>query len=708
MQRKKLFTIFLIIVLLTSGLPTVSKASPASAGDPSIRLALSDYIPPAMTTLAVQGPYAYVGAGPSLLVIDISDPDHPQRVAYRLLPAMAKRVAVSTGRVYVLTDADPYHQGDNHVLIFNIDNPLLPFFISDYGPANIDCLAVTGEQLFLGSNEGLSILNLSDPRQPVLLSNLPYSYPDSGYVSAIAITGSKAVLSITTYEYTDEPPELWVLDISDPAQSKITAKLQGSILPMWITGLSMSADLLALAGYRRIGYSYPEFDLIDLSDPAHPVKIGSSPLTSLSEDPAIVLLDHTVYVAAQNHPILAYDISDPTSPVLTGQGEDPVWGLAAAGGLVYVAAGAAGLAIYDSQGLGSLLKRGALLGIGSAEDVAVQGNSLYIADGGVRAYAFDYASGGLAIATVQPPGQTEVIGKLMQGGHGAYVEVEGERSYLISGSCFLRYTNCSQTFGILDVSDPQVPSLLGAYMLEKFDPGQAYAELVSIQNHLTYINTNASASDQKGLAVMDISGPSTPTLLSLYQPPIPPHEQWGSSSIAGAAITGTYGLLSISTQVDYVYTNSLQVFDVSNPFTFTKLTSYPLPDPGRVFLQGLLGFVVDRDQPWPGETLKFMDLSQLPQVKILSSKTFPNTINDVAYDGRYAFVADGEAGLRVIDLADLTTPREVFAYDTIGNAVAVAVDGDWVYLADQAGGLLIFRKVTPQFYLPYLSLAAAH
>jgi hypothetical protein len=708
MQRNKMFPIFLIIVLLTGSLPTASKASPVSAGDPPIRLALSDYLPPAMTTLAVQGHYAYIGAGPSLLVIDISDPGHPQRVAYRLLPAMAKQVAASAGRVYVLTDADPYQQGDNHVLTFNIDNPLKPLFIGDYSPANIHCIAITGLNLYLGSNEGLSILNVSDPSQPALLSNIPYSNPNLGYVSAIAITGSKGVLAITTYEYTGEPRELWVLDISDPAQPKVTGELQGSILPMWITGLSMSADLLALAGYRRIGYSYPEFDLIDISDPAHPALISSNPLYSAGENPTVALLDKIVYAAAQNQPILAYDISDPTAPVLTDQGEDPVWSLAAAGGLVYVAAGAAGLAIYDSQGPGSLLKRGALLGIGSAEDIAVQGNSLYIADGGVRADAVDYASGGLAIATVQPPGQTEVIGKLMQGGHGAYVEVEGERSYLISGSCFLRYTNCSQTFGILDVSDPQVPSLLGAYPLEKFDPTQPYAELVSIRNHLAYINTNAFSSLLKGLAVLDVSEPSTPTLLSLYQPPIPPHEQWGSSSIAGAAITGTYGLLSITTEVDYVYTNSLQVFDVSSPFAFIHLTTYPMIFPVRVFQQGPFGFVVDGDRSWPRETLRFMDLSQLPQVKILSSKTFPDAINDVAYDGRYAYIADGEAGLRVIDLADPSTPREIFAFDTTGNAVAVAVDGDWVYLADQAGGILIFRKVTPQFYLPYLSLTAAH
>jgi hypothetical protein len=171
--------------------------------------------------------------------------------------------------------------------------------------------------------------------------------------------------------------------------------------------------------------------------------------------------------------------------------------------------------------------------------------------------------------------------------------------------------------------------------------------------------------------------------------------------------TGTYGLLSVRTEADDVFTNSLQVFDVSNPFTFTELTSYPMFYPWQIFVQGALGFVVDADQPWPGQTLKFIDLSKLPQVQFLSSITTPEAINDVAYDGRYAYIADGQAGLRVIDLSDPSQPQEVYVYDTIGNAVGVSVEGDWVYLADQDGGLLTLRQVTPQFYLPFLSLADA-
>ena len=137
-------------------------------------------------------------------------------------------------------------------------------------------------------------------------------------------------------------------------------------------------------------------------------------------NPSAVILNQRVYAASQGDPIAVYDMSNLSAPVLISQGEDLVWDLVSANDLVYVAAGALGLAIYDSQGPSSLLKRGSLLGIGTAEDVAVQGKTLFFSDGGVEAYFYDYLSGGLVSATVPQPGQAEGIGKLQQEGHGAF------------------------------------------------------------------------------------------------------------------------------------------------------------------------------------------------------------------------------------------------------------------------------------------------
>jgi hypothetical protein len=71
----------------------------------------------------------------------------------------------------------------------------------------------------------------------------------------------------------------------------------------------------------------------------------------------------------------------------------------------------------------------------------------------------------------------------------------------------------------------------------------------------------------------------------------------------------------------------------------------------------------------------------------------PGEASGVAVSGTYAYVADSDAGLSVIDIADPLNPQVVGNVTTPDAASAtdidwgVAVSGDWVYLAD--GGVRI-------------------
>ncbi len=59
-------------------------------------------------------------------------------------------------------------------------------------------------------------------------------------------------------------------------------------------------------------------------------------------------------------------------------------------------------------------------------------------------------------------------------------------------------------------------------------------------------------------------------------------------------------------------------------------------------------------------------------------------------DGDYLYVADGAAGLVAFDISDLSNPMMTDAIDTAGNAFDLRLVGDLLYLADDAGGLLVF------------------
>ena len=60
----------------------------------------------------------------------------------------------------------------------------------------------------------------------------------------------------------------------------------------------------------------------------------------------------------------------------------------------------------------------------------------------------------------------------------------------------------------------------------------------------------------------------------------------------------------------------------------------------------------------------------------------------------YAYVGDGQAGLRVIDISDPANPSIIATLDT-GYGVGVSVEGDYVYATDGGGGLYVVDVSDP-------------
>jgi hypothetical protein len=67
----------------------------------------------------------------------------------------------------------------------------------------------------------------------------------------------------------------------------------------------------------------------------------------------------------------------------------------------------------------------------------------------------------------------------------------------------------------------------------------------------------------------------------------------------------------------------------------------------------------------------------------------------VAVDGTLAYIADGDSGVRIIDVSDPASPAETGSHDTPGSAYGVAVVGSLVYVADDGSGLRIIDVSDP-------------
>ncbi|MBN2016758.1 MAG: hypothetical protein JW794_01275 [Candidatus Cloacimonetes bacterium] len=85
---------------------------------------------------------------------------------------------------------------------------------------------------------------------------------------------------------------------------------------------------------------------------------------------------------------------------------------------------------------------------------------------------------------------------------------------------------------------------------------------------------------------------------------------------------------------------------------------------------------------------------------IISEVNTPGTAVDVKVYENYAYVADKEYGISVIDISDITQPELVFNYDTSGYAQRLDVDGDFLILASGGGGVYLFdisNREHPEF-----------
>ncbi len=79
----------------------------------------------------------------------------------------------------------------------------------------------------------------------------------------------------------------------------------------------------------------------------------------------------------------------------------------------------------------------------------------------------------------------------------------------------------------------------------------------------------------------------------------------------------------------------------------------------------------------------------------LSFYDTPGSAWSVAYNGQYAFVADVDRGVRIINVTNPYAPVEVGSFDTSGRTYAVDVVGNLAYLADGRNGLLILDISNP-------------
>ncbi|MFI0608847.1 MAG: LVIVD repeat-containing protein [Anaerolineae bacterium] len=485
--------------------PRVQVLDLSQAGSPQW-LGESPILPGVVEDLAVQDGYVYVAAGEGgLRVLDLSDARAPREVGTLDTSSPPRAVVVHGAHAYVATSLG--------LLVVDVSQPAQPREVARvYGLGSARALALVGDQLYMTMGAQLVVLDLSSPAAPLSLGatdRLP------GEVAALVVDGGHAVLAagsagLLVIDVTDPSRPIQVGQLDTPGMAVDVALAPGGQaivadqgVGLEVVDVAMPAQPRSLGGLEALPGSYRlavagatayvvDRDLglrvVDLIQPAAPRLLATLATTIQADDLAI---DGTsAYAVGMYGGLAVLDLSGPGLPRVTGRLPDArARRIAVANGMAYLANGAEGLQIIDVGDPAAPRRRARIGTSGQAYAVVADGAFAYVADN----------DKGLTIVDVRNPDAPRIVDSVDTPGRVLDV--------VLAGSFALLADNWAGGLRVIDVTDPTQPREVSSLQT----PGSAHA--VTASGKLALVNDG-----DDGLRVVDISDPRAPREVAAWDP----------------------------------------------------------------------------------------------------------------------------------------------------------------------------------------------
>jgi hypothetical protein len=342
-----------------------------------------------ITAVQVSDDYAYVGIGPRLVVLDVSNASQPEIIGQSdILPGVVQDIAFAGNHVFVST-------GENGFWIIDVSYPYAPQIVSfEPQPSTVAHLEYQDAHLFtVGKKTGdgleneLVIYSAADPEKPVELSRL--SLPHQFYVDLIL--DGELIYLVATYS-----SELYLVDISQLEQ------------PMLIDTISVSDRAVKTLSNKTL-YSLENGNLqiLDVTDSQQPIEIAQ--IENLIDDyweiDKVMVREDYLFVSAwycDQRPcgatLMVFDIANPiqTEEIARIHFEDAVVDVQAANDMLYVLLGSQFL-ITTIPDESSWRELGRFQGYGS------YGKFSRLAEADKRLYVIDLIGRGVVIFSLEQP-----------------------------------------------------------------------------------------------------------------------------------------------------------------------------------------------------------------------------------------------------------------------------------------------------------------
>jgi hypothetical protein len=551
------------------------------------------------------------------------------------------------------------------VFIIDVSDPASPKILSQLDEYAMDCLVEDDRLYVAASTQGLYIYDISNPESPVLLGN----GSAWGYTRGVAVKGNYAYIPQSSMG-------LKKVNISDPSDLSTFSEIE-------ITNRT-AVNVKVYSDYLYVGsLGEDNFEIFDVSDPSNPVSVS---YVETSSSYKFDFLGNILYLAAVGDHLLIFDISDPSSPKLLEEFEEATaYDVAVTEGFICIADMEEGMYILplNTEGRPEVIRSIDL--DFSTLSMFGNGNSIY----------FPIHNKGLQILDVSDPVRPEDKGML---------DIRTDRLYFHDTMMYIGY---NKSIYLVDNSDPALP-------VEASRVDFSYYDVAAVLNYpymYTY-SMNIIQGDYK-VSVVDIQDPANPVIIS---------ELSGASSYFSAAYCNDYLYL---TGRDY-YLSCVNLSDPENP-VFTDVSIYTDSVTGfwvrdhYAYLTGTdnILYVYNMDNPLSPQLVNSLPTNFLASEPLFignmaygsgfmgttiydfSDPAMPvNTgfISHPGYVGGKA-ISNGrlfihkiimEDRLQVYDLSQADNPGDLGLIKAYSQSQALAVKEDIIYVAAGRDGVRVF------------------
>ena len=586
-------------------------------------------------SIAVQSGMAYLRVGTEMLIYDVRDP---------VLPILAGRMSGVAGNLFSAGDfvytITPYI-ADRPLIAFDVNDPAHPIEAGRRAVSGNAALAVSGEALYLASGRQDPVthtyegtLQLVDP------TNLERTF------SEIALDGAQgyqvAVLGDLAYvvenRLTGDPDVLLVLDVSDPANPKGIAR-QETVIEQTITGVAATDETLFL-----LSRSFPHsgcptsIHVFDITDPTLPRSMD--PFVPQSCFNRFTVSGDTL-VATSERGLEIYNISDPANITLTGELTPPDGFITAE----RVALDEDLTYLVTTAGRNRLQRLRVL-------DLASPTPSLLNGDGFDWGYHELSSFEGLAVRGDRlfglGPSAVDIsdpANSRMAAGDIGVDNEEGVFYWPIPAQIGnILYTGLLTNtpdglrigggFGIVDMSNPDKPVLVNKVSME----GATVTALSVTGRYLIVFSQKESTR----LHVFDVSDPLAPVEVGLLEPAVDPSEQVEDFAVSGDTVYAASrgGVKSEG------FRFTIYALDVSDPSHPREISRFELPD--REFVNKMVSAGDTIYMRLYNEGIRALNISDKAHPYL--SGYFPFPISDFAVDGDLLYLAAGASGLLIVQV----------------------------------------------------------